>query len=276
MKTPLRSDSIVLQWLVKWSAGSLNTYHVGADGRTAWERIRGRKCNQAICEFGEIVLYKELSEKKLKGDLKPRYKDGVWLGLREGTEECYIGTEEGVVRAWAARRLSNDLRWSKIVVDKIQGTVEQPNPNVPGSGVPIKIHIPVDSHISPAAPEVRQSDVVPRGVYFKKEDFEKYGYDKNCVGCRTLEADLEQHDKIPHTIECRRRMEAAMAEDEDDKIRVERTEARKERYVMEKGEENVQKMKKKDEEERSGDGVKRKAESDEVPSVHVDPGRGGG
>ena len=51
-------DSSVLKWLVRHAAWTLTTFHVGSDGKTAHQRIRGKPFNQQIAAFGEQILLK--------------------------------------------------------------------------------------------------------------------------------------------------------------------------------------------------------------------------
>ena len=37
--------------------------------------------------------------------MNPRYKFGVWLGVRDSSAECFVETAEGVSRARDARRI---------------------------------------------------------------------------------------------------------------------------------------------------------------------------
>ena len=78
----LSTESPVFQLTVRWLAASLTRYHIGKDGIIAWERIRGRESVGVVAKFGEVVLYRELSENKMRKEnyLKPRWKDGVWSG----------------------------------------------------------------------------------------------------------------------------------------------------------------------------------------------------
>ena len=55
-------EATVMSWVWRWAAMLHSRYHVGADGRTAWERFRGRKLNQWIVGFGEKVWWRELED----------------------------------------------------------------------------------------------------------------------------------------------------------------------------------------------------------------------
>ena len=56
-------DAITL-WLVRWAAMVTSRYLVGKDGRTAYERRRGRPCRLEVVPCGEKVWYKEAREGK--------------------------------------------------------------------------------------------------------------------------------------------------------------------------------------------------------------------
>ena len=48
----------VITWLVEHAADVLNKFAVGIDGRTAYERIKGKKYHGEMVEFGRRVMYK--------------------------------------------------------------------------------------------------------------------------------------------------------------------------------------------------------------------------
>ena len=48
----IRSDSNIMQWLVRWAAMLYSRYKVGLDGKTAYERQKGRKCKMEVVPFG--------------------------------------------------------------------------------------------------------------------------------------------------------------------------------------------------------------------------------
>jgi hypothetical protein len=50
----------VMQWLVRWSGMIRMRFKRGADGKTAWERMKGQKCELEVVAFGEKVWYKKL------------------------------------------------------------------------------------------------------------------------------------------------------------------------------------------------------------------------
>ena len=89
----------------------LSKFHIGKDGRTAQERIKGRRCRRPQIEFGECVMYlKPGTEGKNKAD--QRWEDGIYLGMRERREEYFMGTKEGVRQVRTARR--HDIKQNRI------------------------------------------------------------------------------------------------------------------------------------------------------------------
>ena len=55
------SDNITPR-MVRWAAILCSKYMVGNDGRTPYERRRGKRCNLPVVPFGERVLYKRIRE----------------------------------------------------------------------------------------------------------------------------------------------------------------------------------------------------------------------
>ena len=47
-------------WAVRWAAICYSRYAVGKDGRTAYERLRGRTCKAVVVPMGEKVWYKKI------------------------------------------------------------------------------------------------------------------------------------------------------------------------------------------------------------------------
>ena len=99
----LSDGHIAMLWLVPHSAATLNRYVVGADGKTARQRLRGRVFKSPVVEFGECVWY--LKPKSVgKDKLHSRWGEGVWFGVREESGETLIGTREGVIKVRTFRR----------------------------------------------------------------------------------------------------------------------------------------------------------------------------
>ena len=53
----LRADHPVMPWVIKHAAFLINVCRVGGDGRTAWERSKGKRFNRQLPEIGECVWF---------------------------------------------------------------------------------------------------------------------------------------------------------------------------------------------------------------------------
>ena len=99
MGADLDIDSAMFDWLVRHAADLLNKRHVGKDGRTAYERMRGRPYRGELLAFGTPILHR-ISGKVQGGVLVDRWNEGLWLGKAASSDEHLVSTTVGtVVRA---------------------------------------------------------------------------------------------------------------------------------------------------------------------------------
>ena len=212
----LPTDAVVLQWLVRWVAMLHSRFRLGPDGKSAYERQRGRKCRLEVIPFGETVHYRKLSDDN-QNKLESQWEKGIWLGHARGSNEVLVGTRVGVVRAWAIKRNAEGERWCAADILNMQGTPARPNPQMPGNDVPIHIHVPLD--LGPDVEEVRppRVETEPRRTYLKAKDFEEHGYTVDCEGCRRLRTGGMM--ARPHSVGCRARMEEILKKADNPRYR---------------------------------------------------------
>ena len=78
-KTNFNENHVLLPWLISYAASLISKFTIGADGKTAHERARGRKFNRALPEFGECILYAKYLPKKGYDKLEPQWGNGsIW------------------------------------------------------------------------------------------------------------------------------------------------------------------------------------------------------
>ena len=69
----------IFAWLVEHCADVLNKCVVGSDGRTAWQRAKGRRYGGEMLEFCTKVMFRVVG--KVQGSvMTERWYEGVWLG----------------------------------------------------------------------------------------------------------------------------------------------------------------------------------------------------
>jgi hypothetical protein len=199
----------------------------GKDGKTPFEKRRGRKCEIKTEKFGEMVWYKELRSKTEKQNkMEAAWEEGLWLGHTKNSNEVLIGTRSGVVRAFAVRKKPAEEQWDAKLIKEMKGTPAQPNPGRPGSVIPVHIRFDEESGGAKEVPEVREArtEVKPRGLYIKNWMLEEHGFTEDCPGCQTKSAGLRVQK--PHSEKCRTRMEEAIGGNERGRQVQERTEER--------------------------------------------------
>ena len=202
-------------WLVLHAADSYNKFHVGADGRTAYKKIRGRPYSGGMFEFGQCILYK-ISSKVHGGDMGPRWAKGIWLGKRFTTEEHVIGTIDGVVAIAGAVREHPETKWDSKLFDDLVGVPWDPLAKNRGAG---------GEELE--EPRERVSDlpriIVPRGaeddvprvgnLALTRPYFEKLGWTPGCCQCEGLETGEPSKPTLGHSLACRLRMEGLLRAD---------------------------------------------------------------
>ena len=161
----------------------------GASGQIPYKMITGEETRRPIAEFGKRVLYMKLHNSTiLKGKMEERYHQGIWLGLRQKSDEAIIATDRGVVKVKSVRRVIESKRWETEIFMRMRGTPQQPVPGRLGD------HIP-DAHIHETMPDLpaaepsfdlraapAQERAAPR-MYVKQNDIDKYGKTLTCPGC---------------------------------------------------------------------------------------------
>ena len=117
----LKAAHPIMYWLVEHAGFITTFFQVGRDGKTPYERDKGKKANFELCEFGEQIFYMPLKDKDRMeaGKRAPKYFDGICLGMNEVNGETFIGIPNGVVRTRSILRRPD--KWCKEAVQNIVG-----------------------------------------------------------------------------------------------------------------------------------------------------------
>ena len=76
-----------MPWLVEHTGCVLSRCQKGRDGKTAFERLHGKKPTQEFVPFGEKVLARKITSDPMNR-MNPRHQYGIWLGMRNNSAEC--------------------------------------------------------------------------------------------------------------------------------------------------------------------------------------------
>ena len=122
ISTDLSGSSKVLCWLVEFAALLINRYSVGHDGKTPYERLKGKKSNMFGFEFGERVLFRRVPVSAKLAKLDSLWNIGVFVGYRSATGEYMVVTPEGALKTRTLRRQPQEERWRREDVESMKYT----------------------------------------------------------------------------------------------------------------------------------------------------------
>ena len=93
-------DHPVICYIVEYVAILLNRFEVSADGKTSYERNKGKKAQTFGIEFGEAILWRRKKTGTALGKLTTLWEDGIYLGVMGKSNEFIVGDQKGV---WKTR-----------------------------------------------------------------------------------------------------------------------------------------------------------------------------
>ena len=236
----------------------INRLEVGKDGKTAYERVKGKVASVLGLEFGERVLFMKTTKGKMMAKLRSKWDYGIFVGVRPRSNEIWVATEERTWKVRSARRLREDGRWSSDSVTCVRRTMwnrfqgdEQADGEIPeGKAVELP---PQETKVdqAPQGLTIITKRQVPREFYITKKDAENHGYTRGCLGCGSW---FRGVGKQPHTAECRERFRKLMSDD----ARVQLANQKRQRFAEEE-----QERKRRKEEKREDKARKKKREEEE-------------
>ena len=189
---------------------------MGSDGKTCYERLKGKRARTNGLEFGEGLWFKTKAKREGIGKLASVWQDGIYLGIRAVSGEVIVGTEAGVWRTRTVRRKPIEERWNQDNTQKVGGVPWKTSAEEEGDGDPPKgiIKLEAKQMEKEAENEVRATPKVPRAFPIRQNDLITHGYTEDCLGCKAMIRGLPNHQK--HSEACRERLTKLMA----DKVKV--------------------------------------------------------
>jgi hypothetical protein len=175
----------IMAWLIEYVVDVLNKFTVGDDGRTPYERARGKKFRGETFAFGRKV-YHMSPGKHQGGSMQSRWSEGIVLGKKAPSDENIIFDVQGkIVKARSIKLMPEADSWDGDLVAKIQSTPCKIKPEeeaevVDGPKFEVRQEEPQDKE------EPVMQEAIPRDFYVKAHHVEKYGYTKQCPRCRVM------------------------------------------------------------------------------------------
>ena len=192
--TRIMVEEKIVIFMAEYAAYLINRLEVGKDGKTAYERCRGKRATVMAIEFGEKLLWKVRQKNRLE-KLNPRWEYGVFVGVKVISGEIWVATKEGLQVVRSVRRMSVEERWNENNKDFVKhvpwnksGEDPEADGDLPGAleGATATGEAAVGSMDPPRVIVVNTKEVAPREFYIQKKNVEAYGHTKGCPGCRTM------------------------------------------------------------------------------------------
>ena len=182
---------------------------VGRDGKTAYERTKGKAGKVLGVEFGEKLLWKVRKKTGKQEKLNARWEYGIFVGVRPRSGELIIATPAGICKVRSVRRVPMEDRWT---IDTLKWVKHVPwhrcdnDPEADGE-------IPEDVDREPTAAAtmggqhqriviVSTKEAKPRGLYVTEKNINEYGPTRGCGGCSSISMGTGRQ---PHNEACRER-----------------------------------------------------------------------
>ena len=198
--------------MVEYAATIVNKGQVGADGKTAYERLKGKPAHLSGLEFGERILWKSnVPARERRNKMEADWKHGVFLGQRALSGEYMVGTPEGVCRPRSIHRRPQERRWED-VLSCVVGLPWKLSKDHDGDKEVFLDENPEGASssptVSPLPPIIMEEPIEKvRNFYVTAKDvdpkFNGFGFTEGCKGCRAI---VNGKPPVAHSSECRLRI----------------------------------------------------------------------
>ena len=102
----------IVTFMPEYAAYLLNRREIGKDGKTAYERCKGKKATVLGIEFGEKLLYKVRPKEKME-KINARWEYGIFVGVRRRSGELWISMKDKIIAVRSVRRIPKEERWGE-------------------------------------------------------------------------------------------------------------------------------------------------------------------
>ena len=172
----------VARFIPEFAAYVNNRLEVGKDGKTANERVKGKRVVVPGLECEEKLRWK-IPKKKKMAKMKQRWAYGIFLGVNRKSGEIWVACENGDVKKMrAVRRIPFEERWGgdsrkwvkHVPWNRYKGD-EYQDGEVP-EGVEAEEPEERRKGVEGGAVEVKMRELRPREFQIRKEDADRHGF----------------------------------------------------------------------------------------------------
>ena len=170
----------LIAFLPEYAAYLLNRFNKGEDGNVAYQRLRGKKPSVFGLEFGEKCFYQFKGGPK-KAKMRPRYGEGIFIGVRRRSNQFMICTPGGIVLSRDAKRMPIEDRWVEDCLSWIQWAPWKHYRAHRGADGDLPEGVPAEERHKETSQQKTQVIVhtriqPPREFRIEEDDIELYGF----------------------------------------------------------------------------------------------------
>ncbi len=219
LKAQVRIDHPIMSWLVRHVGFTFTASVKGPDGRTPWERVRGRPYGQRLYHFGERVHWKMPAKgprAQPRGNASDRWQSGVYLGNEYESNSYIVSLGDTTISSRAVMRFPDAERWSRETVEAITAHPwtgherAEREPRVTFADIQRPVRDPV----------VEQPKSLRR-FRINPTDIDRFGATAGCPQCDHMIQYGEARRGITHSDPCRARISASLMATPDGRMRLE-------------------------------------------------------
>ena len=225
------AKSCLIAWIPRHCANLMTRFKQYSDGRTAIQRLTGRRWGRPMVVFGERILVKVAAPRAARcAGLESTFVLAVYVGHHGRSGALMALTEHGAVNARSFKRLPESDRFIVSELEKLKGlpwnllgsldAERLDKPLITGldaMGIPI---LPVPASMPPLLPKAQE-----RRMYVTSADVRKYGGSGGCQACAQVY--ICGRTNVPHSDACRRRIQELMKGDDAGRARLDASRKRK-------------------------------------------------
>ena len=160
-------------WIAEHAGFLLTRFEVGRDGKTAYERLKGKSAKVQGMSFAEGILWKRKRKGGPLGKLTCMWEDGIYLGVKATIAEIIVGNRNGV---WLTRTVRKKKpakeRWDRRNLEMVVAVPWRKNENDPKmDGERLKSEVVTMDTECREKLEAEEHVPVPERVYISRENF---------------------------------------------------------------------------------------------------------
>ena len=92
----IKDDHPVMAWIPQHAGFLLSRFQVAANGKTAYERLKGKASRRALVDFAEKGVFMPVGAQGHMNKLHSKWESGRFVGIRPRSDEALIVTERGI------------------------------------------------------------------------------------------------------------------------------------------------------------------------------------